>query len=661
MAGQVFALLVGIDKYQAGNIWNLDAAVDDARSIERWLTSDLQVPRDHICTLLDAQATKRNIEERFMSHLLNNLAIEPGDAIIVYFAGHGSSIRAPPGWFDRARGEVSVLCTYDYDTKLPKGQTNTGISDRSLHAMLQDLSRVKGDNITLILDTCFCLPPTSNDDPKERRFTRYTPTRKATPEDLLAGLWSTASSHKAEPVARRGFTGVSSESHVILAACSSGWAATERKDGGNFTRALLALKDARPLHKLTYADLPAELAPFMGDHQYAACAGMNVDRILFDGVPFVPDTRYIPVLLHDHQHVQVDAGEIQGITVGTEFAIHPHNRRGSLNASIGYYVATLAFATWCLAKPKSPGKQTVRQGWARVTRWNNPTPFHVDVKYTLCSFFRRNRLVSRIPSTTVDLAEKSGVGVLRAQSAKSADLSVKLRSKALVVERRDGLISANCQRTLHIQSGDTRTDVKTIEAAARFNMHLYRKQPSRPFAGKVSMELFRLDPSSWTRISDNLLVKGRAQIVDEQDANAIYAVVLHNDSDVDLWPYLAYMDAGGYSISMVYQPDPSASSPPLRRRSHLVIGSGTTESEALSFALTDGADNGAGFLKLFLSTTYTSMTILEQGPTVASVTQPMYGPGDQSKTARLVPDNALWDSLLASITVVRTPHVDSIL
>ena len=92
-----------------------------------------------------------------------------------------------------------------------------------------------------------------------------------------------------------------------------------------------------------------------------------------------------------------------------------------------------------------------------------------------------------------------------------------------------------------------------------------------------------------------------------------------------------------------------------------MIGSGTTESEALSFALTDGADKGAGFLKLFLSTTYTSMTILEQGPTVASVTQPMYGPGDQSKTARLVPDNALWDSLLASITVVRTPHVDSIL
>ncbi|KAI0705091.1 hypothetical protein C8T65DRAFT_653192 [Cerioporus squamosus] len=658
MAGQVFALLVGIDKYQAGNIWNLDAAVDDARSIERWLISDLQVPRDHICTLLDAQATKRNIEERFESHLLGNSAIEPGDAIIVYFAGHGSSIRAPPGWFDRGRGDVSVLCTYDYDTKLPKGQTNAGISDRSLHAMLQDLARVKGDNITLILDTCFTLPPTSNEDPKERRYTRFTPTRKATPEDLLAGLWRTASPHKAEPVASRGFTGVSSDSHVVLAACSSGWAATERKDGGNFTRALLALKNARPLHKLTYADLPVELAPYMGDHQYAACAGMNVDRILFDGVPFVPDTRYISVSAHDQEHVQVDAGEMQGITVGTEFAIHPHNRRGSLNTSTGIYVATLVFATWCLAKPKSSGKQTVREGWARVTRWNNQTPFRVDVKYSLFSFFRRNRLVAKIPSSTIDLAEKSGVGILRAKSAKSADLSVKLKSKELVVERRDALISANCQNTLHIPSAETRTDLKTIEAAARFNMHLYRKQPSRPFAGKVSMELFRLDPSSWTRTSGNLLVKGRAQIVDEKAANSIYAVVLHNESDVDLWPYLAYMDAGGYSISMVYHPDPAASGPPLRRHSHMVIGSGSTESEALSFALADGADKGAGFLKLFVATAYTPMTILEQGPTVASVVQPMYGPGSRSKATKFVPDSALWDSLLASITVVRTTHAD---
>ncbi|KAI0744208.1 hypothetical protein C8Q80DRAFT_1220872 [Daedaleopsis nitida] len=563
MAGQVFALLIGIDKYQSGNIWNLNAAVDDARSIERWLLDDLQVPREHICTLIDAQATKRTIEERFMSHFVNNPAIEAGDALILYFAGHGSSIRAPPGWFERARGDVPVLCTYDYDTKLAKGPTCAGISDRSLHAMLDDLARAKGDNITLILDTCFSLAPTSDDDPKERRYTRFTPTRKATSEDLIAALWRSAVLHKVEPIANRGFTGITSSSHVVLAACSSGWAATERKDGGNFTRALLSLKDVRPLHKFTYADLPAELAPYMGDHQHPACAGANVDRVLFDGVPFPVDTRYIPVAVHDKEHVRVDAGAMQGISVGTEFSVHSHNRSGSMNGQVGACVATLVFPTWCLARPKSPGKPLLRDGWARVTRWNNQTPF------------------AKISSTEAELAEKHGVEVIRA-SANIADVSVKTSSRELRLERADPgpLMAANGRKTLRIPSADTRTDLKTIETAARFHMHLHRKHPARPFSGKVSMdsEFFR-----------------RAQIVGgAQGTHAIYADVLHNASDVDIWPCLAYMDAGGYSISVVYHADPAAPGPPLRGHSHMVNGSGSTQSEALSFELMDSADDRAG-------------------------------------------------------------------
>ena len=645
MAGQVFALLIGIDKYQSGNIWNLNAAVDDAESVERWLTNDLQVPRGHICTLLDSQATKRNIEERFMSHLVNNSAIEPGDAIIVYFAGHGSSIRAPPGWFDRGRSDVSVLCTYDYDTKPPKGPTVAGISDRSLHAMLQELARVKGDNITLILDTCFCLPPSHDDDSKERRYTRFTPTRKATSEDLLAGLWHGAVSQKAGPVGNRGFTGISCSSHVVLAACSSGSTATERKDGGNFTRALLTLKDARPLHKLTYADLPSELAPYMGDHQHPACAGAHVDRILFDGVPFAPDNRFIAVTVHDAEHVHVDAGAMQGISVGTEFALHAHNCRGSLNAQLGTYVATLVFPTWCLARPKSPGRQAqLRAGWARVTRWNNPGPFRVDVKYTLFSFLRRSRLVSKIPAAEDELAEKNGASILYAENANSADLSIKLGCKEITLERRDPLVSTNCSRLLRVPSSDTRTDAKTVEEAARFHMHLYRKNPSGPFSGKVSIEFSRLDPSLWRRTTSNRLVEGRTQLVDEtKGANSLHAVVLHNDSDVDLWPFLASMDAGRYRISVVYHPDPTASGPPLRRRSSLVVDSDSVEAEALSLA-----DHGAGFMKLFVSTTYTPMTILEQGLTTR---RPAHGRSNVAK--KDLHDSTLWDSTLAPINISR--------
>ncbi|KAH9942462.1 uncharacterized protein BXZ73DRAFT_74716 [Epithele typhae] len=650
MAGQVFALLVGIDKYQSSTTWNLNAAVDDARSVQNWLINDLQVPRSNICTLLDGHATKHNIEEKFTSHLVNNAAIEPGDAIIFYFAGHGSSIRAPAGWFDRGRGDVPVLCTHDYDTKLPKGHANAGISDRSLHAMLHDLSRVKGDNITLILDTCFCLPPTDGQEPKERHYTRYTPACRATSEDLLAGLWPSASPQKAEPMKNRGFTGITSDSHVVLAASSTGWAATERKDGGNLTRALLSLKDARPIHKFTYSDLPSELAPYMGDHQYAAVAGDNVDRVLFDGVPFARDTRFVAATPHDHERMQVDAGEIQGISEGTELGLYPHNCRGSLNTPLGTYLVTEVYPTWCLAKPKSPAKHPLREGWARVARWNAPTP----------PLARR-------------AADKLRPSVLRVRDTADADASVSLGCHELTVQRRDALVSTHCRGTLHLPSAGTRSDLKTVEAAARFHMHLYRRHPARPFKDAVGMELYRLDPATWTRASANLLVKGRARIVEsaastpgsgsgvaagekggEPAGSAIYAVVLRNDSDADLWPYLAYMDAGGYSIALVYHPDPGGA-PPLRAHSRMVIGSGATESEALSFALADGADSGAGFLKLFLSTTYTPMTVLEQGTATGSgPVESLYGPGSKSRTMKIVPDSTKWDSVLASITVVRT-------
>ena len=131
MAARLFALIVGIDKYKSGNIWDLETCVNDAQSIKRWLTHDLHVPRDRICLLTDKQATQRNIEDSFMKHLVNNPAIEPGDAIIFYFAGHGSSLRAPKGWFGHNSKSVEVLCSqipYSWKESIRCG--NRPISDK---------------------------------------------------------------------------------------------------------------------------------------------------------------------------------------------------------------------------------------------------------------------------------------------------------------------------------------------------------------------------------------------------------------------------------------------------------------------------------------------------------------------------------------------------
>ncbi|KAK7692335.1 hypothetical protein QCA50_003960 [Cerrena zonata] len=389
MATKLFAVIVGIDKYKSGNIWDLETCVNDAQSVKRWLTHDLHVPRDQICLLTDKQATQRSIEDNFMKHLVNNPTIERGDSILFYFAGHGSSSRAPKGWFGHNSKTVEVLCPYDHDTKGPSGRV-PGLSDRSLHAMMKDLSSAKGDNITLILD-CSFQSPTSRVALRERRHCRWTPTTKATPDDLDAALWRSALGYSSKSPCR-GFSGIACETHIVLTACRSGEGANESKAGGKFTQALLATKNAKPIHHMTYNDFMHHIENRLEEDQHPMCVGLRKHRTIFNGVPFMCDARYVPVTIYDEEKFRVDAGAIHGITEGTEFSFHKHNRQGSLNPVLATFSAAEVHPTWCLVRNRSTPKTTIDNGWARITRWNNRTPFRVHIRRSIFQFFRRLRL-----------------------------------------------------------------------------------------------------------------------------------------------------------------------------------------------------------------------------------------------------------------------------
>lgn len=647
MATRIFALVIGIDKYKSGNIWDQESCVDDAQSIRRWLIQDLHVPREHVCLLTDAQATKHAIEDKFQNHLLNNPAIEKGDAMLIYFAGHGGSMPSPRGWYNDGMKEVEVLCPYDHDCKTPEGRV-AGISDRSFHAMLRDLADAKGDNITVIFDCCF-----SPTEVRNRRNVRYTPTVKATPDDLYSGLWRSAPAHSTSTDLYRGFARKDRDTHVLFAAARSGGCAHASKAGGLFTHALLSVKDTEPLHALPCTEFLELVEERMEGHK-PVVVGRNKERLLFNGVPFQPDPRFVPVDMYDYDNVRVEAGAIHGIVEGTEFSLHSHNYMGSVNPIYASYVASEVHPTWCLARTKSQAKPRSFQGWARVTKWNNRVPFRVHLRRSLFSVFRRCRLRRAIPlqtssSTSIDQS-RTGVNIVRVRNAAHADVSVTLRKHEMVVERHDAMVATNCRRIIHLPSSDSGADVRTIESAARFHLHLHRKNPERPMLGLVTMELYRLDPATWTRASGNLLVNGHAQIVDDEK-DAVYSVVLHNYSDHDLWPYLVSMDSTGYSISMVYHPDPDDPQPPLRKHSHMVIGSGTLDSEALSFSLGDDVNAGAGFLKLFVSSVFTPMSFIEQGATVPSAS---HVPKEKSGAKHA---SELWDTVVACVNIVRKTAV----
>jgi hypothetical protein len=192
---------------------------------------------------------------------------------------------------------------------------------------------------------------------------------------------------------------------------------------------------------------------------------------------------------------------------------------------------------------------------------------------------------------------------------------------------------------------EKRDGLEIVEDAARFNLHLYRRNPENPLRNLVHMELFSLDPVTWNKSSGNLLNDGKALIA--YDRSAIFSITLSNRSKSDLWPYLAYMDPNCYGITMLYQPDASLKTSPLPKGGRLEIGSGKPGSEALSFALSDHDHYDSGFLKLFLSPTPVSMSMIEQGPSITwSSSSDMNNPIFEST-------NAIWDTDMACVTFLR--------
>jgi hypothetical protein len=241
---------------------------------------------------------------------------------------------------------------------------------------------------------------------------------------------------------------------------------------------------------------------------------------------------------------------------------------------------------------------------------------------------------------------------MRVEKAKQAHISLRGRSDCLSIERHDTLICDNCPQTVTIETRQPLDDVKAIDAAANFHLHLHRRNSKVSLHKRVAMGLHRLDSESWSPVEENLLEDGKVTLT--HDDASIYAVSLQNGADVDLWPYLFWMDATGYAIRPVYVPDPAAVMPPLPRGAKMTIGTGTVGSEALAFALNDGEPYNSGFLKLFLSTAYAPMSLVEQGSPTASGPRPLL---DVSRAvagkSEVAPPKELWDTMMACVTVVR--------
>ncbi|CAE6438003.1 unnamed protein product, partial [Rhizoctonia solani] len=152
---KLYGLVIGIDNYST--LPPLRGAVADANAITEFLKSDLDVPAEQIVTLCDGQATRSRIIQEFQA-LWENKNIQHDDPIVIYYAGHGGLAKANKQWKEISGAQqIQVIFPFDYQQEIPGhiGPIRVNcIPDRTIAVLLNKLASEKGDNITVIFDSC---------------------------------------------------------------------------------------------------------------------------------------------------------------------------------------------------------------------------------------------------------------------------------------------------------------------------------------------------------------------------------------------------------------------------------------------------------------------------------------------------------------------------
>lgn len=249
----------------------------------QWLTWR-GVPLENIVLLTDEDATSAAIIDA-LTKLKTDNRIRRGDPIVIYFAGHGTEIKAPDGWeCGRADRVIQGIVPHDCDA-VKSGVKIGPIADRVLGALIGSIAKEKDNNIVssatvclrtlhgqngthwphqvVILDCCHSASGTrgayhSDVDSED------TPRSVDLLEDYSESLERQLSNIGLDKLASASdinFAHSSMESHVLLAACRQSQKSYEGSTGGRFTAALLQVLYKEPLDRLRYSDIVSLMKP----------------------------------------------------------------------------------------------------------------------------------------------------------------------------------------------------------------------------------------------------------------------------------------------------------------------------------------------------------------------------------------------------------------
>ncbi|CAE6493588.1 unnamed protein product [Rhizoctonia solani] len=604
-----------------------------------FLTSDLKVPKHHIVELYNQSASRKAIIDAFIT-LQNNIDIHKDDPILIFFAGHGGLINAPPEWVQKhGTSKIQVIFPYDYGFPIANtGDVVNCIPDTTISRLLNQLAEAKGNNITVVSDSCHSASGTRDDLARPGLKARSAEPKFAMPYNIDQDILTHPSLGSKIGRGTELLLRSDQASHIHIAACGSAEKAWEDDGKGWFTTALLDTLRQSRVDNITYENLIKALPTLPSQSPH--CYGQNKSRVLFNSRPDLQTKVFIPVACvfnAGHYELFLQAGDESGVTENSLWELHESATEDSpprARAIAGLPdVLTTELAldkqyySWLYQRANETPESTKTWMYARHLHAGHGTELNVWCS----SLDLQSLLTSPAPNAIDDPAHEFGYVLHKEQN--QADIELWAHSSVshgarpaanlrVVFRLRDPVAEEYDIAELNLTKPAIREEIETVLfAAARWKWHLQRTN-LYPIHRSPQIETMRMvKVATKTRTGRDYLItpvvvaersKGLVELVAE--ANALYGVELASRANSPLYIKMFYFDATDFSVGDMFghsvaKGSEDATIPPGGK---IMIGDGQDGGSPLRFTLSPGNKVELGYLKVFWCTSPLELSDLAQ-------------------------------------------------
>lgn len=160
--GQSWAVLVGVNDYQDSTIGDLTACESSVQRIQELLVRRFGFDPDRMVVLLGKDATREAVVKALKEHLADRAdrgEIGPDDVVVFYYSGHGSFLPDVSG--DEPDGKDETICPWDTRKMTASELQLEGaelpnfnqITDDELNGYFKTIA-ARTPNLTVVLDSC---------------------------------------------------------------------------------------------------------------------------------------------------------------------------------------------------------------------------------------------------------------------------------------------------------------------------------------------------------------------------------------------------------------------------------------------------------------------------------------------------------------------------